>query len=139
MGPWRCEPDEAVTVEFDAPQVSRLWSVSLCDRSWQSIDFSDRQSSLNSAQSTLTIDGRFIGAITHDDPGLANWLDPGGHTAGTFAARFLDADTIPTVRMRTIARADLEPSITTDAPRVDADARRAALRSRRIGVQRRYR
>ena len=139
MGPWRCEPDQAVIVEFDAPQVSRLWSVSLCDRSWQSIDFSDRQSSLNSAQSTLTVDSRFIGTITHDDSGLANWLDPGGHTAGTFAARFLHADTIPTVRMRTIARADLEPSIAADTPRIDADARRAALRSRRIGVQRRYR
>jgi len=139
MGPWRCEPDQAVIVEFDAPTASRLWSVSLCDRSWQSIDFSDRQSTLNSVQSTVTADGRFIGAITHDDPGLANWLDPGGHTAGTLAVRFLEADPIPTVCLRTVARADLERELASDAPRVDADARRAALRSRRIGVQRRYR
>ena len=126
MGPWRCERDQAVIVEFDAPEVSRLWSVSLCDRSWQSIDFSDRQSSLNSVQSAVTADGRFIGAITHDDPALANWLDPGGHTAGTLAARFLHADSIPTVQMRTIACAELEPSIAPDAPRVDAETRRAA-------------
>jgi hypothetical protein len=139
MGPWHCEPDQAVVVEFDAPRTSRLWSVSLCDRAWQSIDFSDRQSSLNSVQSTLTPDGRFVGAITHDDAGLANWLDPGGHAAGTLAARFLDADSIPTVRMRTVTRAALESSIAPDTPRIDAEARRAGIRSRRIGVQRRYR
>ena len=139
MGSWHCNPDEAVIVEFDLPASCRLWSVSLCDRSWQSIDFSDRQSSLNSAQHTPTGDGRFLGAITHDDPGLANWLDPGGHTGGSFAARFLEAAPIPTVRFRTVARAALEREIGADAPRVDDAARRAALRSRRIGVQRRYR
>ncbi|MFA5883403.1 MAG: DUF1214 domain-containing protein [Acidimicrobiia bacterium] len=139
MGSWHCRPDEAVVVEFDLPASCRLWSVSLCDRTWQSIDFSDRQSSLNSAQCTPTADGRFVGAITHDDPGLANWLDPGGHTGGSFAVRFLDADPTPTVRFRTVGRADLDLEIGADAPRVDADTRRAALRSRRIGVQRRYR
>lgn len=139
MGSWHCGPDDAVVVEFDLPASCRLWSVSLCDRSWQSIDFSDRQSSLNSAQHTPTADGRFVGAITHDDPGLANWLDPGGHAGGSFAVRFLEADPIPTVRFRTVPRAHLDREIDVDAPRVDADTRRAALRSRRIGVQRRYR
>jgi hypothetical protein len=139
MGSWHCAPDEAVIVEFDLPESCRLWSVSLCDRSWQSIDFADRQSSLNSAQHTPTADGRFVGAITHGDPGLANWLDPGGHTGGSFAVRFLDAEPIPTVRFRTVARAALDREVAADAPRVDGQARRAALRSRRMGVQRRYR
>ena len=103
------------------------------------LTFADRQSTLNSVQSTLTVDGRFVGAITHDDSGLANWIDPGGHTAGTFAVRFLRADTIPTVRLRSVARGDLDAEIAADVPHVDAVTRRSQLRARRIGVQRRYR
>ena len=53
MAPWRCAPDEAVVLEVHPP-ACRMWSISLCDRYWQSIDFADRQSSINSSQATLT-------------------------------------------------------------------------------------
>ena len=95
------------------PPPCRLWGLSLCDRYWQSIDFAARQSSLNSCQATLTDDGRFVGVISHDDPGVANWLDPAGHTEGTFAVRYLfgehDRRRLPTRRATArCARADLD-------------------------------
>lgn len=140
MGSFRCGPDEAVILELDPPQ-ARLWGLSLCDRSWQSIDFAAHTSSLNSFQSVLTGDGRFVGVISQDPPGVANWLDPAGHTAGTLAVRYLFADSLPTLEYRVVHRADLERALPADTPRrtlSDADDQAARSR-RRAAVTRRYR
>ena len=131
------EPDEAVVLELTPPEC-RLWSLSLCDRHWQSIDFTDRQSSLNGSQATLTGDGRFVGVISHDDPGVANWLDPGGETEGTLAVRYLLPDALPTVSYRAVRRAELDSAVPPDTPRVTPDVRQASLRARRRAVQHRY-
>ncbi len=138
MAPWRCGPDEAVVLEL-APPACRMWGFSLCDRYWQSIDFGDRQSSINSAQATLTDGGVFIGVIAHDDPGVANWLDPSDETEGTIAVRYLMPDGVPTVSYRTVPRADLDASLPASTPRVTAAERQAVLRRRRLAVARRYR
>jgi hypothetical protein len=138
MAPWRCAPDEAVVVEL-RPPACRMWGISLCDRYWQSIDFADRQSSINSAQATLGPGGLFIGVIAHDDPGVANWLDPSDETEGTLALRYLFPDGLPTMKYRTVPRADLEVSLPADTPRITADARRDVLERRRLAVARRYR
>jgi len=116
-----------------------MWGLSLCDRFWQSIDFADRQSSINSAQAALTRGGVFVGVIAHDDPGVANWLDPGGETEGTLALRYLFPDGVPTMQYRTVPRADLDTSLPAETPRITAAARRSALERRRLAVARRYR
>ncbi len=137
MGPFRCEPDTAVILEFDPPECP-VWEISLCDRFFQSIDFDHRQSSLNSVQSQLD-DGRFVAVICHDDPGAANWLDPGGHRQGIIAVRFVMADSAPTIRYRGVPRVALDRELPRDVARVGADERRESLRRRRLAVQRRYR
>ncbi|WP_208029285.1 hypothetical protein [Rhabdothermincola sediminis] len=140
MGAWRCEPDEAVILTLDPPPC-RMWGVSLCDRFWQSIDFANHQSSLNSAQASLTGRGRFVGVISHDDPGVANWLDPAGHREGTLALRYLlpEVGDLPTMRYHTVARHDLEGELPADTPRLDPAGRRAVIERRRRAVMRRYR
>jgi hypothetical protein len=138
MAPWRCQPDEAVVLEFHPP-TCLMWGISLCDRWWQSIDFADRQSSINSAQATLADDGRFVGVISHDDPGVANWIDPGAETEGTIAVRYLEADGIPTVQYRTVPRHDLEASLPSAVPRTTPEERQRRLQKRRLAVARRYR
>jgi hypothetical protein len=138
MAPWRCAPDEAVVLELRPPEC-RMWGISLCDRYWQSIDFADRQSSINSAQAVLTPGGIFVGVIAHDDPGVANWLDPGDETEGTLALRYLFPDGLPTLQYRTVPRADLDASLPVDTPRITPAARQAVLRRRRLAVARRYR
>jgi hypothetical protein len=138
MAPWRCDRDEAVILEFHPP-TCRMWGVSLCDRYWQSIDFADRQSSINSAQAALTSSGRFVGVICHDDPGVANWFDPADETEGTVAVRYLITEGVPSVRYRTIPRSDLDVSLPSDVPRIAGDERRRALAERHRAVARRYR
>jgi hypothetical protein len=116
-----------------------MWGISLCDRYWQSIDFADRLSSINSAQARLSASGGFVGVISHDDPGTANWLDPGGNLEGTLTVRYLLADGVPTVGYRTVPRADLDASLPEDVPRVTAAEREQLLTRRRLAVARRYR
>ncbi len=138
MGSWRCGPDEAVILELDPPN-ARMWGVSLCDRFWQSIEFADRQSSLNSSQAVLTPDGRFVAVICHDDPGVANWLDPGGHREGTLALRYLQPETIPALSYRVVPRSELAAALPTDTPTITASERDAVIARRRRSVARRYR
>lgn len=140
MGAWRCQPDEAVILTLEPP-TCRMWGVSLCDRFWQSIDFANHQSSLNSAQATLNLDGQLVAVICQDDPGVANWLDPAGHREGTLALRYLlpEPDDLPTLRYRTVARDQLDHELPPDTPRIDPAERRIVLERRRRAVMRRYR
>lgn len=138
MGPWRCEPGEAVVVELDVP-ASKHWSVSLANRCWESVDFAGRQSSLNGAQAVVDGDGRFRGVVAHEDPGVWNWLDPAGHRLGTLAIRFLFPETTPGVRIETVAADDLAAVLPPGTRRVTPDERRDVLARRRAQVQRRYR
>jgi hypothetical protein len=138
MGSWRCEPDEAVVLHLDPP-ACRMWGVSLCDRYWQSIDFADRQSSLNSHQAVPDTDGGVTFVITHDDPGVANWLDPGGHREGTLAVRYLFPDRVPTLDYRTVARDALAGTLPEGVAPITPAARRDVLARRHRAVARRYR
>jgi hypothetical protein len=138
IGNFRCAPDEAVIVEF-APPPCQYWSIGLANWYWESLDFADRQTSLNGHQAALDADGVFRAVIAHEDPGLANWLDTAGHTQGTLAARFLLASDVPEPRTRVVTLADVQAELPESTPRIDAAARAEALDRRRRAVMRRYR
>jgi hypothetical protein len=138
IGNFRCEPDQAVLVEF-TPPACHHWSLSLANYYWESIDYATRQTSLNGHQAVLDPDGVFRAVISHEDPGVANWLDTGNHTQGSIAARFLRASSAPTPKLRVVPRDRLEQELRVDTPRVDPDERREILAKRRRAVLRRYR
>lgn len=138
IGNFRCEPDEAVIVEL-TPPACHHWSVSLANYYWQSIDYATRQTSLNGHQAVLDADGVFRAVIAHEDPRVANWLDTGGHTEGSIAARFLRAESAPKPSLRAVSRASLDAEIPAATKRIDPAARREILSRRRRAVLRRYR
>jgi hypothetical protein len=138
IGNFACLPDEAVIVEF-VPPPCRHWSVSLANRYWESVDFTDRQGSLNAHQAVLDRDGAFRAVISHQDPGVANWLDPDGLSQGSIVARFLLADHAPTPRLRRLPFAALGSELPTDTARVSPGDRKETLARRRQAVLRRYR
>jgi hypothetical protein len=139
-GGWRCEPDEAVVLTLRPPP-SRYWGVSLCDQWWQSIDFAQRQSSLNDSQAVRDrgVEDIVTCVISHDDPGIANWLDPGGRTEGSLAIRYLfpAGDHLPPVRAVRVKRDQLTSALSTGAIRSKPKGRQAVLRARQAAVARR--
>jgi hypothetical protein len=138
IGNFQCATDEAVIVRFDPPRC-RHWSVSLANWWWESLDFGNRQTSLNSHQARLDADGVFRGVIAHVDPGIPNWLDTTGHQRGTLAIRFLLAEEAPEVELERVALGELAAALPLATPRVAPAERVAQLEQRRDAVRRRYR
>ncbi len=138
IGNFRCAPGQAVIVEFSPPDCHH-WSVSLANYYWQSIDYATRQTSLNGHQALLDEDGVFRAVIAHEDPGFANWLDTGGHTEGSIAARFLRAESAPAPRLRVVPHASLAAELPDTTKRIDPATRSEILACRRRAVLRRYR
>jgi len=139
QGNFRCGPDEAVILTFTPPPCLH-WSLSLANRHWQAIDFVTRQSSLNAHQASLDADGAFRAVIAQQDPGVPNWLDPGGHQAGTVFGRFILAEgALETPQTRRVAFSALRKELPADTPTVTPRQREAVLRRRRNAVQKRYR
>jgi hypothetical protein len=138
IGNFHCAPDEAVIVRFRPPRC-RHWSVSLANWWWESLDFAERQTSLNGRQARLDADGAFRGVIAQVDPGVPNWLDPSGHARGTLALRFLLADEAPRVELERAPLARLASQLPPGTPRVSPAERAASLERRRRAALRRYR
>ena len=61
-------------------------------------------------------DGRFTFVVAHSDPGVPNWIDNEGHTAGTLYWRFLlpEGD-IEQPRCRVVLLADVAKALADGA------------------------
>jgi hypothetical protein len=71
------------------------WSFSLGNVWWETIDYGNRQSSLNGHQAVVDDDGKVRVVVAHQDPGAANWLDTGGHSEGAIILRCVRTVTAP--------------------------------------------
>jgi hypothetical protein len=138
LGNFRCRRDEAVIIELLPPR-AKFWSVSLANRFWQSLDYATRHSSLNAAQAELDADGRLFAVIAHDDPGIANWLDPCAHDEGTLAIRFLACEDTLEPSIRSVSRSRLAAELPAHATRITPAQRTEILALRAAGVRRRFR
>ena len=85
---WDLRPGECLLIETPAPR-GEYWGIQLANGLWNTLDFANRQTSLNRAQAHIDEDGMFRAVIAHADPGVANWLDTLGHQQGSVHLRFL--------------------------------------------------
>jgi len=138
VGNFRCEPGEAVLLEFTPPPCHH-WGVALANWYWEAVEYATHQSSLNGHQATLDRDGVFRAVIAHADPGVPNWLDPAGNRKGTLTARFLNAESAPKIGLRKLPLGELRAALPADTPEVDAAARAESLARRRRAVLGRFR
>jgi hypothetical protein len=138
MGNFACATDEAVIVEFARPK-ARFWTVGLANWYWQSLDYETRQSSLNMTQATVDDDETVRMVITHDDAGIANWLDPCGQTSGTLIIRCLLAEESISPTITRIAGDELDSRLPKDTKRISAEERSRVLKDRHAAVLRRFR
>jgi hypothetical protein len=87
-GTFDLAPDDALVMEGVMPDCV-FANLVLWNPHMQMLEYRTRRASLNSRQMQLGPDGSYRLVIAARDPGVANWLDTGGHRRGTMFWRFL--------------------------------------------------
>lgn len=139
QGLFRLQPGQVLLLETELPETARYWNVQLSDMMWNSIDWINRQSSLNGGQARIDADGKFRAVIARNDPGVPNWLDTGGNYEGAIMLRWTEASSGPAPALTVLDRADLPAYLPADTPHISHDERESQLRARRRSVQLRRR
>jgi hypothetical protein len=138
-GWWNLAPDEALLVECEPPD-ARYWSIQLYSYPWfESLDFANRVSSLTGHQLHVDDDGRFRVVISERDPGVQNWLDTEGRSAGLVTYRWVFSRTKPAPTSRVVKLAALREHLPATTPAFGLEERREQVARRRAAVARRFR
>jgi hypothetical protein len=137
IGSWKLAPDEALIIEVTPPD-GLYWSYSLGNVWWETIDYGNRQSSLNGHQAVADDDGKVRVVVAHRDPGVANWLDTAGHGEGPIILRCVRTDTAPVPTTRLVPFNRLAEELPSGTRRVSPNERAEAIDIRRKAVSRRF-
>ena len=134
---WHLQPDQALIYEVEVPECV-YWGVQLGDVWYQSLDWVNRQSSLNGHQAVVDPDGIFRAVICEPDPGVANWLDTTGATQGCITYRWNQANRAPVPTLTLVDFNDVDDHLPGCTVRVNPKERVESLRFRRQGALRRF-
>ena len=137
IGSWKLGPDEALIIEITPPE-GLYWSYSLGNIWWETIDYGNRQSSLNGYQAVVDDDGKVRVVVAHQDPGVANWLDTAGHSEGPIILRCVRTESAPVPTTRVVSFDRLVDELPGDTRRVTPSQRAAAIDIRKKAVSRRF-
>ncbi|MDP6243381.1 MAG: hypothetical protein QF462_08635, partial [Myxococcota bacterium] len=103
----------------------------------ETLDYTNRQTSLNGQQIHVDSDGRVRVVIAHRDPGIPNWLDAAGHPEGMIQYRWIWSQSSPHPSVHTVPLAELRDALPADTPRVTPDQRRRDIAGRQEHIARR--
>lgn len=137
IGSWKLAPDEALIIEVTPPE-GLYWSYSLGNVWWETIDYGNRQSSLNGFQAVVDDDGKVRVVVAHQDPGVANWLDTAEHSEGPIILRCVRTESAPVPETRVVPVDRLFEVLPPGTRRISPGEREAAIDIRRRAVSRRF-
>ena len=138
-GLYDLQPDEGLLLEAKVPDRCKYWSFLVGDEQFLTIDWMQHQSSLNGFQSRIDKDGFVRIVISPSDPGVANWLDTGGHQRGVIQVRWNNCTSAPQPVATKVKLADLRHHLPAETPVISAAERETSLRDRRLAAQLRQR
>ena len=113
------------------------WIVTPAGRFWfQSLDYVNLPATMNDSQARLDPDGVLRVVISHQDPGIQNWIALGGCPQGAITYRWNNADSAPVPMLRLMPISEIDDRLHPETPRLssveraalDAERRRHALR-----------
>jgi hypothetical protein len=129
-------PEDAVIVEQELPD-SAYWSFQLGDVWSRPIEPMHRQSDLNARRAVVDADGRVRAVISRRDPGVPNWLDPGGRSEMVIVTRnYRERSQVAGPVVRTVPFAELREHLPAGTPTITAERRAEALAHRTLGLSR---
>jgi hypothetical protein len=129
------DDDEALIIEIELPEQARYWQALVADDRFCTVDWVNRQSSLNDVQAHIDSDGRFRAVISRRDPGVPNWLDKADYPWGIIQMRINKASSYPDPTIVKVPVADVRTHLPADTPVVTPEQRAEQLRRRREGAQ----
>jgi hypothetical protein len=129
------EETEALIIETEIPKKVRYWQALVADDRFCTLDWVNRQSSLNDTQAHIDSDGKFRAVISQRDPGVPNWLDKGDYPWGVIQMRWNRASDYPDPTIKKVLVAEVRDHLPADTPVVTPEQRRESLRARREGAQ----
>ncbi len=136
---WALGPDQALLVDTEVPR-ARYWGFQLATLGWfEPVDPVHRITSRNQRQARIDADGRVRIVLAHEDPGVPNWLDCGGHREGLLTFRWFWPEGDPSPHTRVVALRDVASLSPADTPRVDAETRGREIRARKEHLAWRFR
>jgi hypothetical protein len=103
------------------------------------MDYANRVSSLNHTQLHIDADQKVRVVIAHEDPGVPNWLDTGGHLEGIIQYRYIwiTQDEQPQPTIQTLPLDQVRSALPAKTPVVTPDARRQQVAARQAHLRRR--
>jgi hypothetical protein len=140
-GNFRLDEDEAMVV--DVRDGGAAYFVVPTGNIWgTTYDIVNRTGSLNKAQSLANADGSYTFVLSLRDPGVHNWIDPGGHREGILTLRLAE---FPggrpqgelSARSRVVPFAQLDTALSPDTRRVTSAERARQLAERAAAYRRR--
>ena len=127
--------DEALVVEFPIPSECRYWQILVADDRFATVDWVNRQSSLNDVQARVDDDGTFRCVVSTRDPGIHNWLDKADFAWGILQARFYRSNEYPEATVTKVPFGAIRDHLPAATPRLTPGQRAEQLRLRREGAQ----
>jgi len=133
---YKLADDEALILESDLPD-ARYWAFQLVDLWFGSMDYTNRQVSLNGHQARVDADGKVRVVVAHRDPGVPNWLDTAGHLEGILQYRWIWTKTYPVPTARVVKFDQIRAELPADTPSVTEAERKKVIHGRQRHVAKR--
>ena len=134
-GIYEIDDDEALIIETALPKQSRYWQILVADDRFATVDWVNRQSSLNDVQARIDSDGMLRAVVSKRDPRVPNWLDKADFPWGIIQMRFNRASDLPEATVTKVPVDEVREHLPKDTPVVSPLERREQLRTRREGAQ----
>lgn len=134
-GIYQIDDDEALVVEIPLPAQSRYWQILVADDRFCTVDWVNRQSSLNDKQARIDADGKLRVVVSKQDPGVPNWLDKEDNKWGILQMRLNKASSAPDVDVTRIKLTDVRQHLPADTPVVTPAERKEMIARRREAAQ----
>ena len=103
---WRLGPEEALVIEVTPPECWS-WNFQLDNHWMESLDYRYHCISLNKHTARYRDDGSVRLVVTHEDPGVENWIETAGHRQGTMCFRWIRAESHPQPAARVVKLSEL--------------------------------
>ncbi|MEP5569147.1 MAG: hypothetical protein ABJN62_15010 [Halioglobus sp.] len=143
-GVYLLKEDEALLIESTVPVPPSFMGFHLANLWGESLDFESYQSNLNGHMLEQDEDGAYRWVVSHQNPGIANWVDTTGLPHGYLTIRWTypeppPRELWPSLSVKQLAFADVQRQLSAEAKAVHEERRQQRALIRLRHVQRRYR